>query len=55
MQLYKFESINVFGVANYEEYLTRIYGNWRELPPEDRRISHHDFVHLELSKGFIEN
>ncbi len=52
-KLYKFESINVFGVAEYDEYLTHIYGNWRELPPEDKRVSHHDFVYLDLSKGYI--
>lgn len=30
-------------LKEYDSYLTRIYGNYMELPPEEKRISHHTF------------
>ncbi|MEL5895758.1 LicD family protein [Bacteroides sp. GD17] len=34
----------------YDLYLTRLYGNYVELPPADRRYSLHDFYVLNLSE-----
>lgn len=31
------------GMANYEDYLSNAYGNWRELPPIEKQVSHHCF------------
>ena len=31
------------GVKNYDEYLTTIYGDWRQLPPLEKREPHHIF------------
>ena len=33
--LYTFEDMKVYGPEMYDEYLTRIYGDWRQLPPKD--------------------
>lgn len=52
--LYAFEGIEVYGPEDYENYLTSIYGNWRQLPPKEKQISHHDFVSLDLNKSYIE-
>lgn len=52
--IYKFEGIEVFGVEKYDEYLTHLYGDWRELPPEDKRVSHHDYVYCNLHRGYME-
>ena len=30
-------------IKNYDKYLTGIYVNYMELPPEDKRITHHSF------------
>lgn len=51
-RLYQFESIYVYGVEDYDEYLTRLFGNWNELPPENKRVTPHDFAKLDLTKGF---
>ena len=51
--LYKFESIEVYGVENADEYLTRLYRDWRKLPPEDKRVSHHDFLFIDLNNGYL--
>lgn len=37
---YIFEDTKFYGVEMPEEYLTHIYGDWRQLPPEDKRHIH---------------
>ena len=53
-KLYKFENIEIFGVENADAYLTSLYGDWRILPPENKRISHHDFIECNLHKSYLE-
>lgn len=44
-----FEGINFKAPLNYDLYLSTVYGNYMELPPENKRISHHDFkAYLKL-------
>lgn len=50
---YVFETITIFGVENADAYLTRLYGNWRELPPVDQRKTHHDFCLLDLESSYL--
>lgn len=50
--LYQFEYIKIFGAENYEAYLSHMYGNWRQLPPIEKRVTHHDFVGLDISKSY---
>lgn len=38
----KFEDIFVNVPIGYEEYLGNLYGNWRQLPSEDKRKSNHN-------------
>ena len=42
----------VYGAEKYDQYLTQLYGNWRELPPESKRVSHHDYLYCNLHKGY---
>ena len=49
----KFEKITVYNVEHPYEYLERLYGNWRELPPVEKRIPKHDHI-LDLNRSFIE-
>ena len=37
---YKFDSLTVKGFENYDKILTNLYGNYMELPPEDKRQTH---------------
>ena len=41
---YDFEGIKLRGLEDAETYLSSLYGNWRQLPPEDQREGKH---HLE--------
>ena len=40
---FEFEGEKFWGPKCYKEYLTRLYGNYNELPHVDKRVSHHDF------------
>lgn len=39
----EFEGYKLKAISNYEKWLEIVYGNWKELPPENERISHHNF------------
>ena len=45
---HKFENHNFLISKYYEQMLVNDYGNWRELPPEDQRVTRHDFVDFKL-------
>ena len=38
---YEFEGHSFLGIKNYDKYLTLWYDDYMELPPEDKRVSHH--------------
>lgn len=50
---YIFEGITVYGPEKADEYLTHLYRDWRQLPPEDKRCSAHDFIDLDLNKPYM--
>ena len=52
---YEFEGHTVYGVELYNEFLTHIYGNWRELPSEDKRQTVHNFVKLDLNQSYLDD
>ncbi len=39
----EFENLIFKSIANYDEYLKKHYGNYMQLPPEDKRITHHTY------------
>lgn len=41
--LFEFEKNLFWGPKGYNEYLSNLYGNYMELPPIDKRVTHHDF------------
>lgn len=49
---YEFEGMEVTGPEKYDEYLTKLYKNWRQLPPEDKRYTAHDFIYLDLKNSW---
>lgn len=36
-----FEDRMFKGMVDYDDYLTNVYGDWRKLPPVEKRTSHH--------------
>lgn len=41
--LMPFEDREFMAFADYDEYLTNGYGDWRKLPPVEKQVSHHAF------------
>lgn len=39
----KFEDVDVMGFGDYDEILSRKYGDYMQLPPKDEQITHHSF------------
>lgn len=37
----EFEGKEFYGLKHYDDYLTRLYGDWRKLPPKEQRVAHH--------------
>ena len=40
MTLVSFEGHKFYATANYDSWLRGLYGNYMELPPESKRVSH---------------
>lgn len=51
--LYPFETIEIYGPENYDSYLKQVYGNYMQLPPVEKQISHHDYIELDLEHSYL--
>ncbi len=51
---YSFEGHLILGAEHADDFLTALFGDWRQLPPEEKRITHHDFVLCEIHKSYLE-
>ena len=38
-----FEDSKFWGMEIYDLYLSNLYGNYMQMPPKEKRVSHHDF------------
>lgn len=45
----KFEKEIFKTIKNWNAYLSSIYGNYMKLPPEEKRVSLHDYVELKIN------
>lgn len=42
-KLYKFGELEVWGIADYDEHLTRLYGDYMTPPPKEKQVSNHSY------------
>ena len=49
-----FEGIEVKAPYAYHEYLTHVYGNYKSLPPPEKRISHHFICAVDFEKAYTD-
>ena len=47
-KLYDFEDTKIYGIEDYDAYLRGVYGDWTKLPPEEKRVSAHDYVCVDF-------
>lgn len=53
-KLYPFENIQVYGISDYHDHLTRLYGDYMTPPPLEKQVSNHDY-HLYVDKRILED
>ena len=49
-----FDDINAPIEANADEYLTRTYGDYMELPPLEKQVFHHDYVCVDFETPYTD-
>lgn len=49
-----FENIEVVIPKEYDQYLTTMYGDYMQLPPEEKRVSHHYNEIIDTTKSYKE-
>ena len=52
--LYEFEDTEFYGLENYHEYLTSIYGDYMKLPPIEKQVSHHNVKYINFELPYLE-
>ena len=45
-----FENITAMMPSGYDDYLTRIYGNYMQWPPKEKQVSHHFHAVVDLTR-----
>ena len=51
--LYDFEEFQFYGMKKADEYLWRVFGDYMQLPPEDKRVPHH-IEYIDLNKSYLD-
>lgn len=47
-----FEGYKIPAMKGYENYLKKIWGNYMELPPIEKRVAKHDAVYIDLNNSY---
>ena len=53
--LVNFQGLEVYGLEKPDLYLKKMYGNYMELPPVEKRVSLHDSLECDLDKSFLDS
>jgi len=53
VSLYNFEDIQLYGVSDYDKYLSDKFGDYMKMPPENKRTPHH-YKLLDLNTPYRE-
>lgn len=49
-----FEGHSIPVMAGYESYLTKIWGDYMQLPPEEKRVAKHDTVYMSTTEPYAQ-
>lgn len=49
-----FEGLKMPCMSGYDEYLTKVFGDYMQLPPKEKQAPHHDIAYLDLNTPCIE-
>ena len=48
----EFEGIQVMAPKEYDKWLTQVYGDYMQLPPVEKRVTHHDTEVIDLEVSY---
>lgn len=48
-----FEDTSIYILEDSHAYLTNLYGNYMQLPPLEKRYTHHDFLFFDLNRSYL--
>lgn len=54
MELYQFETSKFPLMKGANRYLNLIFGDYMELPPEEKRVAKHDVEYIDLERSYLE-
>lgn len=49
-----FEGLEVMLAENWDQYLSKLYGDYMTPPPEEKRVGHHYYTVLDLEKSYTD-
>ena len=49
-----FEDAEICVQQDADAYLTKMYGDYMTPPPKEKQITHHDYIAMDLNKGYGE-
>ncbi len=49
----EFEGLKVNAPAQYDKWLTQVYGDYMQLPPEEKRVGHHYTEVIDLERSYL--
>lgn len=49
-QRYEFEDTTLLSFEDYDAYLSKLYGNYMQLPPKEKQVSHHYHYFADMSR-----
>lgn len=52
--LCKFEDSEIYIQEDADAYLTGLYGDYMKLPPVEKRVTHHDYISIDLNKSYLD-
>ena len=50
----EFEGLKVKAPKEYDKWLTHVYGDYMQLPPEEKRVGHHYAEVIDVEKSYLE-
>lgn len=53
--LAEFENKVIYIPEKADDFLTGVFGDWRQLPPVEKQVSHHDFISIDLNKSYLDH
>lgn len=52
--LAKFEDKVICMPEKADDFLTGVFGDWHQLPPVEKQVSHHDFISIDLNRSYLD-